>query len=141
MANKPSAFWRVVYVVYPPFLRMLEAIGVHCVRHFLLGHLSRSRCAEELKAHLIGQGFERAILAWKDPGEELSLRKLDREIFQYHLRLFEDGEIRAHYEYSPEGNPLGHVIKTRFEARREAFRGFLTNFLSKAMPEIPDELH
>jgi hypothetical protein len=136
MGQKISRFWLIVYVFYPPILRVLETIGVHRTRQdFLLGHLSVSCSAAELEAHLIGHGFERAILAWKEPGEVLSLRKLDREIFQYHLRLYEDGELRGHYEYSSEGNSLAHVIETCFEARHEHFHEFLAAHVNRIKPE------
>lgn len=124
-------FWQSVYRVYPPVLRALERAGVHAVRQeFLIGRLRPQIEPAELASHLKSKGFEPAILAWRDPGEILGVRKLERKVFQYHLRLFSDGELRGHYEHSSEGNPWAHVTGRGFEARDEYFRQLLGAYLS-----------
>lgn len=123
-------FWNGVYKIYPPLLRVLEKIRIHNFRQdFLVGILKRDSNHLELRAFLVEEGFEEAILAWKDPGELLSMRKIDNEIFQYHVRIFSDGEVRCHYEYSSEGNPWGHIFEIRFEAQKEYFQELFSDYL------------
>lgn len=135
MNKKPSLFWSAVYIFWPPILRLLEKVKLHKDRQpYLLGHMTAGRTTKELQQHLALQGYESAVLAWKDPGELLSMRKIDKEIFQYHVRLFDDGEIRCHYEFSSEGSPLGHVTESCFEARPEEFKAHLLDFVKSTDP-------
>ena len=98
-------FWKIIYIVYPPILRVLEKIKIHNQRQpYLIGCLCDDKNYSNLKDYLKEQGFEDAILAWRDPCEILGMRKTKGK-FQYHIRLFEDREMRCHYEYSSEGNP------------------------------------
>ena len=123
-------FWNFAYRVWPPCIRTAEKLGFHSFRQkFLLGHLNANYNKESLEKMLRERGFERAIIAWRDPGEVLSMRKIDQNVFQHHLRLFIDGEIRAHYEYSPESHPLDHFLEARFEPQTEFFRNLLGNYL------------
>lgn len=78
---------------------------------------------------LTEKGYEEAIIAWCDPGEVLSMRKIHNEIYQYHVRLFIDGEIRAHYEYSPESKPIEHIRETFFKPETEFFKNLLGGYL------------
>lgn len=93
-----------------------------------MGNLRNTKSLNNLRDHLIKQGYEQVHLAWRDTGEILSMRKVDGEIFQYHIRLFSDGEIRGHYEYSPEGSPIKHVKRTCFEKRVHYFNKLLNEF-------------
>lgn len=122
--------WKFIYVVYPPILRVLEKIRIHSFRQdFLLGVLKKDANISEIKKFLQSHNYEDVILAWKDPGELLSMRKIDQKIFQYHIRIFNDGEVRTHYEYSSEGNPWGHVFEKCFEPRSEYFKSLLMEYL------------
>jgi hypothetical protein len=58
-----------------------------------------------------------------------SLRKVKDSVFQYHIRLHNDREIRAHYEYSSEGNPVGHIFEKVFEEQRDYFTQILKEYL------------
>jgi len=128
-----SRWWRFVYRYYPPILRILERVRVHHYRQpYLLGHLAAGFGPDELFSHLEKQGYTHAVLAWRDPGEVLSLRKLDQRVFQYHLRLFDNGELRGHYEYASESNPLGHVFQKVFEPRSEIAERELGPLLDKS---------
>ncbi|MBC7692087.1 MAG: hypothetical protein H7222_09975 [Methylotenera sp.] len=130
--RKQSRFWRFVYAWWPRVLRVLERIRVHSERQeFLRGTLAKPFSPHEIEAYLLRQGYEHVILAWMDPGELLSMRKVDREIYQYHFRLFSDGEIRCHYEFSSEGNPWGHVTEQSFEPRAAEFDALLGEYLVK----------
>ncbi len=119
-----------MYRVWPPCIRTAERLGFHNFRQkYLLGRLNVNYNKESLEHTLRGEGFERAIIAWRDPGEVLSMRKIHNSIFQYHIRLFIDGEIRAHYEYSPESHPISHFFEARFEPETEFFTKLLGNYL------------
>ncbi len=123
-------FWGIAYRVWPPFIRAAERLGFHNFRqHFLLGHLNANYNKEELTALLVEQGFEFARIAWRDPGEVLSMRRIEKSAFQYHIRLFIDGEIRAHYEYSPESHPIGHLLEVQFKPETYFFRKLLGEYL------------
>ncbi|MDO8482513.1 MAG: hypothetical protein Q7S86_01685 [bacterium] len=124
--EKYTGFWNLFYKVWPPCTRVLEWLGFHSHRQrYLLGHLQSSYNKVDLKRLLSDKGFEHAILAWQDPGEILSMRRIDNRIFQHHIRLFVDGEIRAHYEYSPEAHTFKHFFEVHFEAEVEFFRKLL----------------
>ncbi len=127
-----TLLWHFIYTIYPPFLRLLEHGKIHSKRQdFHQGFLSTNNLLTNLRKYLLKQGFEDAILAWKDPHEILSMRKLDQELFQYHLRIFSDGEVRGHYEYSPEGNPWGHIKEHKFEPTIQYFEHLLKPYLKK----------
>jgi hypothetical protein len=123
-------FWNVVYVIYPKFLRLLEKTGMHSTRQdFLIGSFNAELKVSDLETHLISQEYHLGVLSWKDPGEILNLRKLDGKLYQYHIRVFDDGEVRAHYEYSSESRPLQHVLESHFEPRHEYFQELLGEYL------------
>lgn len=122
--------WSVMYRVWPPCIRGIERLGFHNFRQkYLLGRLNANYNKESLEGMLQKEGFEKAIIAWRDPGQVLSMRKIHDEIFQYHIRLFIDGEIRAHYEYSPESHPLNHFLEVKFTPETEFFRKLLGRYL------------
>ena len=130
MKHQTPAIWKVVYRIYPPFLRVFEALHIHHTRQdFLLGTLNQKYKGVDLENFLLHKGFETAILAWKDPGEIFSLRLINKNVFQWHIRLFRDGEIRGHYEYSSEGNPLAHVFENCFQKDEEYFKSLLGDYL------------
>jgi len=57
------------------------------------------------------------------------MRKKEGKEFQYHIRLFKDKEIRAHYEYSPEAHPITHCFCVHQEAKKEYFKKLLNEYL------------
>lgn len=130
-SGKGSGAWRFIYRTYPPLLRILERLRFHHGRQpYLLGRLAVAHTPEELNDHLASQGFEPAVLAWKDGGEILSVRRIDGQRFQYHLRLFSDRALHGHYEYSSEGNPWGHITEKVFEPREAFFKELLGEYLA-----------
>jgi hypothetical protein len=123
-------FWKLVYKVYPPVLRILEKVGVHKGRQdFHIGSLKEDINISNVFNYLSENGFEDAVLAWKDTGDVLNMRRIDNKIYQYHLRIFNDNEVKGHYEYSSEGNPLGHIFEKHFEASIDFFNSLLANYL------------
>jgi hypothetical protein len=86
---------------------------------------------KEVISHLKQNGFFFNRIAYPDPGQILSMRRLDdaHPCFQYHLRLFVDGELRGHYEYTPEDRPLAHMNEDVREARTEEFLKVVASLL------------
>ena len=124
-------FWRIIYRIWPPVLRLIEFLKIHNARQrYLLGYLSPDYNREQLIEFLLMQGFEFAYIAFKDPGEVLGMRRLDTPLYQYHIRLFKDGEIRGHYEYTPEARPVAHSIETGMQHRKDVFQKLLGQYLS-----------
>ncbi len=94
---------------------------------FHLGYLKKNK--EKLKQFLEKNNFEKSYYSWIDDGEILSLRKLDNKGYQYHIRLFNDKEIRVHYEYAPDGHPIKHLREDCFEPKTNYFSSLLKDFI------------
>ncbi|MEK7069294.1 MAG: hypothetical protein AAB945_00700, partial [Patescibacteria group bacterium] len=94
--------------------------------------LSSGKTLEGLKKHLHDKwGFGNHFIAWIDEKQVLSWRKLTDFSDQYHLRVYEDGEICGHYEFTPEAHPVEHIEE---KGEREAKADFL-NFLGEFVTE------
>ena len=125
-------FWRF-YTPFHPYIRDVStSIGI--VRHegrqdFLMGTLRPSRSARDLASFLVEKGFGNHFIAWKDTDELVSLRRTDGFRYQYHVRIFKDGEVRCHYEYTPEYSPVRHLIQIGFEDRTAEFRNILKDWI------------
>lgn len=126
-----NKIWKIIYKLFPTIARILEKLKLHTGRQpFAIGFLNQEKYTpNDLETYLIDEGYEKAILAWKDAEEILSLRKIDNTIFQYHIRLHSDGEIRAHYEYSAESNPIKHFFEKDFDAKNDYFNNLLKDYL------------
>jgi hypothetical protein len=125
--------WNLIY----PIFYVLYNLGLlrHFHRqHFLIG-TQRHGTPADLAAHLAVSGFKNHFVAWIDPGQVKSLRKLDGFGYQWHLRIFKDGEIRCHYERTPESAPIAHFMEWGMEPRREDFVQFLGPWLVPAAEE------
>lgn len=98
---------------------------------FLLGVLKEGVTPESARKQLILRGFFMNRVAYTDPGQVLSMRRLDEleSDMQYHLRVFVDGEVRGHYEYTPEDKPIRHLRDVIFEKREHEFALWLTDIL------------
>jgi hypothetical protein len=123
--------WAPVKPIYP-FFRNL-AIKLRLVKvpdgrqHFHIGYLKSDVDHKKLALHLEKYDFKHQWMAFIDPDEVLGMRKLhDHDYrFQYHVRVFADGEIRGHYEKTPEDFPFDHLNEIGFEDRYEDFVQFL----------------
>jgi hypothetical protein len=127
-----AVFWHCINPVFPHARDALLKFGIikHGIRQpFVLGKLAPGRTVEGLAAHVAQYGFANHFIPWVDSDEVLGLRKRDDFHRQYHLRVFKDGEIRGHYEWTPESAPYWHLFEIGMEARREAFRTFLGDWL------------
>ncbi len=139
MVYPTATFDRLKYVAWRfytpchPFLRdTLTSLGVivHDTRqNFLLGRLAPDRSAKEFASFLISQGYGNHFIAWKDKGEILGLRRVKDFSRQYHIRLFEDGEVRGHYEYTPECYPILHMREIGMEDCGSELKDFLKGWI------------
>jgi hypothetical protein len=121
-----------VYHYWPKFVALVQSLGVHQFRQkYVIGFLRGDKTAEDFARHLRSKGYTKAYMAWKDKGEILSLRKIIRKNFQYHIRLFKDGEVRGHYEYTAEANPLGHFYEVVFTDPKDYFEHLMHGYLAK----------
>jgi hypothetical protein len=133
--------WRL-YTPFHPYIRDLStALGI--VHHegrqdFLIGRLRDARTPRELVEYLVSRGYANHFVAWKDAGELVSLRKTNGFRYQYHVRIFEDREIRCHYEYTPEYRPVQHLTQTGFENRSEEFLELLRDWVLPAEPAFAE---
>ncbi len=116
--------WRV-YTPMHPFVRdTLLSLGViqHVGRQdYLLGKIAEGQSIQEFAAFLISCGYGNHFVAWEDEGEVVSLRRVEDFSRQYHIRIFEDREVRGHYEYTPESYPILHLKEVGQQDRREEF--------------------
>ena len=123
-------FWRL-YTPYHPIVRD-TALRFGFVAHegrqdFRLGTIAPHQSVREFVSFLIEQGYHRHRVAWEDEGELVSLRYAENFSYQYHIRIFADGEVRGHYEYTPECAPLFHMKKIGMEDRRHVFLNMLND--------------
>ncbi|MSR78984.1 MAG: hypothetical protein EXS59_02455 [Candidatus Taylorbacteria bacterium] len=124
--EKYKSFWSFFYKIWPPCTRVFEKLGFHDLRQrYLLGRLATKCNIDEFQEYLRNKGFHPVELAWRDPGEIFSMRKIDKGIYQFHIRIFRDGEILGHYEYSPESHILKHFLEIGFKPETESFRQIL----------------
>ena len=123
MLSLHKAILSVNYKVYP-YLRdfiLATHIWVHKGRQkFVIGITKRSITRDEVEKILYSENFEQSICSWVDDGEVLSMRKREG-VFQYHVRYFVDGELRGHFEYSPESYPIKHLRGELMEPKKEYF--------------------
>ncbi len=117
-----------------PFFPFLEPLArplrTDSRQDFLLGVLAAGVSVQEVVNHLKTQGFEHAFYAWIDDGQCASLRKMDGVAFQYHVRTFNDGEVRGHYEYAPEYAPIKHLRRLNRESRVAIFQTILESHIA-----------
>jgi hypothetical protein len=119
--------WRYAKPLFPFIRGVLGPLHRRWGRQrYLLGYLAPGWTAERLANHLRAQGFDsRLFPSWVDEGEAVGLRRRDGTGRQYHLRIFHDGEVRGHYEYTPGASPWRHFWEVGFEPRRAEFFSFL----------------
>lgn len=119
--------------VFPTIQKFTIRIGIFTPpprQRYVIGFLSVS--IEEAVVHLSEMDFHHHCIAWPDPGQVASMRRLcnDRRGMQYHIRIFEDGEVRGHYERTPEDHPLKHLLKKDFEDRTDHFHSWVNHILN-----------
>jgi hypothetical protein len=124
--------WRGVYPYYEDIRDTLLKVGL--IRHkgrqpYVLGYLAPGRNVDDFLVHLETQGFGNHFVAWEDDDQVISVRRLDGFRYQYHLRVFKDGEVRGHYEFTPEAHPIRHLGYRHMKHRPEDFFGFCGDWI------------
>ena len=126
--------WRFVYGFFLPMQEFL--LKYHIVYHsnkrqrYHIGWLAPGKTLEGLKLYLHSKwGFGNHFIAWTDKKQVLSWRKLTDFQDQYHLRVFSDGEIRGHFELTPEAHPIEHLTEKGEVDKKEDFLKFLGDFV------------
>jgi hypothetical protein len=86
---------------------------------FLVGKLKEGVDYEKARETLEQQGFFANRIAHNEPGQVLSMRRLSvkNPEWQYHIRVFNDGEIRGHCEVTPSDHPIDHLNLSTMEHR------------------------
>ena len=128
---------RLIYPIFPYVQKGLTAVGIlhhHKRQSFLLGWLKSDRTIHDFLTYIESKGFGNHFIAWNDPDQFMSLRKFDGFQRQYHLRIFTDGEIRGHYEETPESHPVDHFLEKGLEERRGQFLQFLGDWVQQDKP-------
>jgi len=125
--------WDFVYSFFLPARKFLLKIGLVWHRKgrqkYHIGWLRPGCTLEELKNHLHDKwGFGNHFIAWIDEDQVLSWRKLTDFQDQYHLRIYKDGEICGHFEFTPEAHPIEHMEEKGEMDRTADFLKFLGNF-------------
>lgn len=120
----PLGQWLVIIL---GFVVPKSVEGENARQPFLLGRLKPGVSFEGAREYLRLIGFHTNRIAYIDPGQVYSLRRLCDEYSnrQYHLRIFSDGEVRGHYEYTPEDKPFSHHRRDLFEKRAEVFESWI----------------
>jgi hypothetical protein len=127
--------WHLVYRFFPTLQKIFLKWGF--VWHekgrqrYHIGWLPPGKTLEGLKIHLHSKwGFGNHFIAWVDEEQVLSWRKLMNFKDQYHLRVFSDGEMRGHFELTPEAHPIKHFKEEGERECREDFLKFLGDFVT-----------
>lgn len=133
-------FWWVATPVFPFFQYFLQGLfiaGGLVAQHegrqdFYLGNIAPGKTIDDLVAYLSAvHGFGNHFVALFDPGQVASLRRLHNFKYQYHLRIFADGEVRGHYELTPESHPFKHMKGEDFHDRQQDFVKWLGDWVTR----------
>ena len=127
--------WDFIYMFFLPLRNFLFRVGIIWHKKgrqkYHLGWLTPGKTLEGLKHHLHDKwGFGNHFIAWVDQDQVLSWRKLTDFQDQYHLRVYSDGEICGHYEFTPEAHPIEHIEEKGEVERNADFFKFLGNYVT-----------
>ena len=128
--------WDFIYSFFLPVRTALLKAGIIWHKKgrqkYHIGWLAQEKTLEELKNNLHEKwGFGNHFIAWIDEDQVLSWRKLADFQDQYHLRVYSDGEICGHYEFTPEAHPLEHIEEKGEIDKTEDFLKFLGEFVTQ----------
>lgn len=129
-------FWKAFSPFFPTIRDAWVAMGLvsHEVRQpYLYGKLKNGLTPHDLKNILHAAGFKNDYVAWVDPDEVVNMRKVVDLIYQYHVRLFIDGEVRAHHEFSAESHPFKHL----YDVGMTDGASYLKTLLAEVVEELP----
>ncbi len=104
-----SGFWRVYMPLHYLMRNSLFNIFEHGKLKDFLGKIAPHLSIQEFVEFLVERGYGNHFVAWKFKGEVVSLRYVEEFTHQYHIRVFKDGSVCGHYEYTPESHPFLHT--------------------------------
>ncbi len=137
-------FWRLITPFHNHGRDFLLNVGVlhHESRHnYTLGTLAPGRDVAEFLKYLESRGWGNNFIAWREEGEIIGIRKIESFERQYHIRIFRDGEVCGHYEYTPECRPRWHLKEIGIEERREEFMKELGDWvIPSSFPPLRSEV-
>jgi len=123
--------WYLFYPIFPQIERSFLFLHEKKRQKYHIGWLSPHHTLQGLKKHLsVKWGFGNHFVAWEDSSQVLSWRKLTSFKEQYHIRVYFDGEIRGHFEYTPEAAPIRHFLGRGEKAKTRDFLKFLGAFVT-----------
>lgn len=105
--------WKLIEPLFPTLRDLWMGLGFmkHDTRQpYHYGWLKDGLNELDGRRFLQAHGFENDYIAWIDPDEVINMRRIYNTIYQYHVRLFSDGEIRGHLEYTGESHPFKHLF-------------------------------
>jgi hypothetical protein len=117
-------FWFLYTPIHPFGRDLFLKLGIvkHDIRQpFLIGRIDIDTSLENVVRALLLAGYGNHFVAWRDNGEIVSLRYADNFEYQHHIRIFSDGEVRGHYEYTCECHPVWHTKEIGMENRSADF--------------------
>jgi hypothetical protein len=123
--------WKFNYAIYAHLRDFILFVGLwkHSARqNFPIGFVKDGVKTDTIINILKTNRFENSICSWIDDNEILSMRRLDDKR-QHHVRLFSDGELRGHYEFSPEGAPIKHLLGIGFQQSKQYFEDIFNKVL------------
>lgn len=132
------AIWVALGPLIPTIQRFLlrtKILSHNGRQPFLLGKLTSMKNLHGFKRHLAKQGFGNHFIAWNDSSQLLSWRKRTDFGHQYHLRIFSDGEVRGHFELTPEAHPIQHFVEKGMQEQREKFFEFFGQWVMPVSEE------
>lgn len=121
-------FWSLYTPIHPFLRHALTAISFDVVdqekekwQDFVLGKITPGLSVKEFVDFLVSKGYGNHFVHSKHDGEIVGLRHVENFYYQYHVRIFKDGEVRGHYEHTPESHPFRHIRERGIEDRSEYF--------------------
>jgi hypothetical protein len=124
--------------VYPYYADIRDTLlKLRLIRHagrqnYVIGKIAAGRSVEDFVRYISTKGFGNHFIAWEDEDEIIGLRRPEGFKHQYHLRIFKDGEVRGHYELTPEAHPIKHLKCKGQEPRSEDFFEFCGDWITRA---------
>lgn len=125
--------WYILTPIFPFVRSFVRFMGIQIYKGrqpYHIGWLAPGKTAEGFRQFLQSEGFDIDRIAWIDPGEVVNLRLRENFRYQYHVRLFADGEIRGHHELTPEYEPIAHLRDGDTSERREDFLRLLGDWVT-----------
>jgi hypothetical protein len=121
-------FWRL-YTTLHPYLHSVAKVVKRWPELYTVGAIAPGSSIERTVQHLVAHGYGYHREAWEDDGEVVGLRKVVSFTHQYHIRIYDNGEIRGHYEFTPEAYPLLHLFRIGQIEKREEFIALLKDHI------------